>query len=68
MMENLIPQLGQRLFPATRKRGWKSSSPDVPEICDHCSQPSPAQAETAKACFALVFELLAKNFIEEVNF
>lgn len=49
MMENLIPQLGQRLFPTSEKTGWKSSSADVPDICDQCSQPRPAQTEAARA-------------------
>lgn len=45
------PQLRQGLFPASEKKkkktGWKSSSADVPDICDRRSQPRPAQTEAA---------------------
>lgn len=64
MMENLVPQLGQRLFPASEKAGCKSSSADVPDICDHCSKPRPAQTEVITAHFAL---LLAKNFYQRIQ-
>ncbi len=60
-MENLIPQLGQRVFPTSEKTGWESSSADVPDICDHSSQPRPAQNEAVRTRFAL---LLAKNFYQ----
>lgn len=51
MMENLIPPIKAGIVSSIRKKkkktGWKSSSADVPDICDRRSQPRPAQTEAA---------------------